>query len=333
MDGSPAILERLAELPLLQGATADQAKAVFDRMTPRWADAGDVLGRQGDPGDAFWLILEGRVALTVRSAEEERLLAEAGPGSIVGELAILRNRPRSATVAVTERCCYLCGQHAAMEQLLAIEPVGRRLRRIAAQRLAQNAHPVHTELPDGTPVVLRPLLPSDRKAVDEALHRLSRQSIRRRFFSEATPSEHLVDYLVDIDYVDHFAWVLIREVPPEGVAVGRFVRAPREETAEMAFTTTEKWQGRGAGTLLLGALGAAALEAGIAELGAYVLEENGAMRAVFRKADGRSRYDEPGVLYVTVDSERAAALLDPATRQAIAASVHDVVTAASVALA
>jgi RimJ/RimL family protein N-acetyltransferase len=169
--------------------------------------------------------------------------------------------------------------------------------------------------------------------VDEALHRLSRQSIRRRFFSEATPSEHLVDYLVHIDYVDHFAWVAIEETSWEGLAVGRYIRGHGEHRAEMAFTTTEKWQGRGAGTQLLRALGAAALEAGVGELFAYVLEENAAIRAVFRKAGGRSRYDEPGVLYVSVESERAAALLDRATRQAIAASVHDVVTAASLALA
>jgi CRP-like cAMP-binding protein len=302
-------------------------------MVPRRAAPGEVLGRQGEPGEDFWLLLEGRVEVSLHTAHGDRRLAEAGAGSILGELALLRGRPRSATVAALEPSFYLCGGHDAMELLLAIAPVRTRIHRTARLRLAQDARPIKVALRDGTPAILRPLLPSDRQALDDALHRLSRQSIRRRFFSESLPSERLVDYLVDIDYVDHFAWVVLDPAGQGGVAVGRYVRTPGAARAEMAFTTAESWQGRGAGTLLLGALGAAAVEAGIAELSAYVLEENAAMRAVFRKAGGVTTYDDPGVLYVAVEPERAAGFLDPPVRQAIAASVPDVVTASSLALA
>lgn len=101
----------------------------------------------------------------------------------------------------------------------------------------------------------------------------------------------------------------------------------------MAFTVTDRFQGRGLGTFLLGALGAAALEAGIPTLFAYTMDDNVAMRTVFAKAGAVSQYDEPGLVHVSLDAAKAAALLESATRLALVASVHDVVTAASLALA
>ncbi len=76
----------------------------------------------------------------------------------------------------------------------------------------------------------------------------------------------------------------------------------------------------------------AAREAGLSQLVAYVMEDNSAMRAVFAKAGGHTTYDDPGLVRVAVEPARAAALLDPAIDQDIASAVHDVVTAASLAL-
>jgi hypothetical protein len=142
----------------------------------------------------------------------------------------------------------------------------------------------------------------------------------------------LVDYLIDIDYVDHFAWVVIDEHQREGVATARFVRGEDRDQAEMAFTTVDRFQGRGAGTFLLGALGVAAAEAGISLLVAHVMEDNRAMRAVFAKTHPKSRFDEPGLVLVEVDPEAAASLIDVDVRRRLADAVHDIVTAASLAL-
>ncbi|HET6964809.1 MAG TPA: GNAT family N-acetyltransferase [Acidimicrobiales bacterium] len=331
--GGPAGRDELAALPLLAGASAEQVERVAECMRPGEAPPGTVLGREGERGDVFWLLLDGRVSISTQTSAGERLLAEAGPGSIIGELALLRHRPRTATVTAMEHCRYLCGQGDAMERLLDIDPVRLRLRRLASSRLAQDVQPVPVLLREGTKVLLRPLLPSDRAALDSALHALSSESIRRRFFSAGTPSQRLVDYLVDIDYVDHFAWAVVDAANGEGVAVARYVREPGTSSAEMAFTTVDRYQRRGVGTFLLGALGVAAREAGLSRLIAYVMEDNSAMRAVFAKAGGHSRYDEPGLVQVDVEPARAAALLDPATDRDIASAVHDVVTAASLALA
>lgn len=326
--GASVDLGELEALPLLTGAPKERLAAAAEHMQSCTAAAGEVLGREGEEGKVFWLLLEGRVSVTIG----ERHLADAGPGSILGELSLLRHQPRSATVTAREACRFLCGGTAALEELLEAESIRGRLRRLASSRLAQDLRPVRIELTDGTPVVVRPLLPSDRPALDTAIQNMSRESIRRRFFTAATPSKALVDYLIDIDYVDHFAWVVLDERTSEGMATGRYVRRPGDPDAEMAFTTVDRYQGRGLGTFLLGAVGVAACEAGIDRLVAHVMEDNTPMRRVFAKAGGESSFDEPGLVLVSVDPRRAASLLEAHMRRRIGDAVHDVVTAASLAL-
>lgn len=321
-------LASLAALPLLEGASEAELETLAGLTKPGRASPGEVLGREGEAGRTFWLLIAGRVAVTLGGHH----LADAGPGSILGELALLRGRPRSATVTAVEECRFLSGGADALERMLDIAPVRSRLRRLASSRLAQDLKPVHMSLGDGTSVVVRPLLPSDRPALDQALHNMSRDSIRRRFFTAGTPSPTLVDYLIDIDYVDHFAWVVMDAGTHDGMATGRYVRRPGDPEAEMAFTTVDRYQGRGLGTFLLGALGATAVEAGITSLFAHVMDDNVPMRRVFAKAEGLTHFDEPGLVRVSVDPERAAALLDSDIRRQLAEAVRDVVTAASLAL-
>ncbi|MDA8045626.1 MAG: GNAT family N-acetyltransferase [Actinomycetota bacterium] len=324
--------DRLAALPLLAGATSDQVDRVAGAMRAATATAGQTLGQEGEAGDDFWLVLSGRLAVTVAGRHGPVTVAEPEAGAVVGELALLRHRPRTATVTALDTTRYLTGEANAMARLLEIHPVRDRLRRLASRRLAEDLRPVLVARPDRPAVVLRPLLPSDRAALDSALHALSAESRRRRFFAVREPSPALVDYLIDIDYVDHFAWVALDAETRNGVATGRYIRTDEPGEAEMAFATADAYQRQGVGTVMLGALGVAAMEAGVDRLVAYVMEDNPAMRRVFAKAGGHSRYAEPGVLHVTVEPGRAAALLDRATAAALGSAVHDVVTAASIAL-
>ncbi|HWE54524.1 MAG TPA: GNAT family N-acetyltransferase [Acidimicrobiales bacterium] len=325
-------LEVVAAQPLLAGTDPGQIDALTRLLEPVVATPGQVLGREGEPGHRFWLVVDGELEVTVRTAAGTRRLATVGPGAIVGELALLRRQPRTATITAMRPSRLLAGDEEAMDRILAGPEVRARVDRLASARLAQDAHPVHARLADGSEIIIRPLLPSDRNGLDSALHSLSSQSLRRRFFSAGAPSDALVDYLIDIDFVDHFAWIAFDGRTHSGMAVARYIRRTGDPAAEMAFTTLDSFQGRGVGTFLLGALGVAAQVAGVDTLVAHVLEDNRAMRKVFAKAGGRSRYDEPGVVVVTVDPSRAAALIDHPTASAIAASVGDVVTAASLAL-
>ena len=61
--------------------------------------SGEVLFRQGEPGDALYLVVSGRLRVTAENGDgRERVLREVGRGGHVGELALLTDEPRSATV-------------------------------------------------------------------------------------------------------------------------------------------------------------------------------------------------------------------------------------------
>jgi RimJ/RimL family protein N-acetyltransferase len=247
---------------------------------------------------------------------------------------VLRHSSRAATVTALVPTLVALGGEALLLQLLEDPVISKRMRRLASARLAHNLRPVPVTLGDGTPVLVRPLLPEDRQAFTEAVRGLSEDSRRRRFFTPGQPSPQLVQYLVDIDYVDHFAWlVLSQETPRSGLATARYVRQEdNRQVAEMAFGVIDRFQGRGIGTFLLGALGVAAAEAGLRRLIGDVLEDNMPMRAVLAKAGGVSTFAEPGVVRVGLDPGAGAALLDPLRREELRAAVHDIVTAASLAL-
>ena len=74
---------------------------LFERFGQTFA-TGTVLFREGDPGEEMYVIQTGRVQLTRRVRGREAHLASLPPGEFFGEMAIVNNRPRSATAVVTE---------------------------------------------------------------------------------------------------------------------------------------------------------------------------------------------------------------------------------------
>jgi CRP-like cAMP-binding protein len=101
-------------LPSERELFLEKLSAVRDRILP----PGDVVLRQGDPGDELFLIQSGEAhVFRTFAGEGERSVAKLGPGDVFGELALLRSGPRSATVraagsspllvSVVERDTYL----------------------------------------------------------------------------------------------------------------------------------------------------------------------------------------------------------------------------------
>jgi len=85
---------RLAEVPLLEGLTRNQLKAVARITEVREAPAATMLTRKDEPGDEFFLILDGRVRVDV----SPRKRATLEPYAFFGEMSLLDGGPRSATV-------------------------------------------------------------------------------------------------------------------------------------------------------------------------------------------------------------------------------------------
>jgi CRP-like cAMP-binding protein len=59
--------------------------------------AGDVLFREGEPGNSLFVVLDGRIAITLQASGRTIELSEEGPGAILGEMALIDPGPRSAS--------------------------------------------------------------------------------------------------------------------------------------------------------------------------------------------------------------------------------------------
>src|SRR5215469_5721605 len=64
--------------------------------------SGTVLFSEGEPGKEMFVLQAGKVAISKRVREVEKVLAVLGPGEFFGEMAIISNKPRNATAVVSE---------------------------------------------------------------------------------------------------------------------------------------------------------------------------------------------------------------------------------------
>ncbi len=267
---------------------------------------------EGATADWFAFVRSGTAEVSRDSPAGPVPIGVARTGSIVGELALITGGPRRATVTATSDVVIACGDIDDLHRVLSHHEVAESVARIVADRLARLAEPVEVTLPDGHLVKLRPGLSSDGSALAAGLAAMSRESLRRRFFSSGTPPETVVRYLLDVNYVDHFAWVAIEADGPDQSMIGsaRFVRSKTDHTyADLGIGLIDRVQGRGIGTMLIEALGVAAAAAGVEYFTADVLRENAAMRALLRRPSTHWTSREPGVVHaVTAVAEYGATL-------------------------
>jgi hypothetical protein len=96
---SPEDVSRLQRVPFLAILPPLMVERLAKEQTRHVVPAGAWLVRQGDRGDAFYVIESGRLEVT----QQDSVLRELGPGDWFGELALLRDVPRTASVrALTE---------------------------------------------------------------------------------------------------------------------------------------------------------------------------------------------------------------------------------------
>jgi acyl-CoA hydrolase/RimJ/RimL family protein N-acetyltransferase len=141
-------------------------------------------------------------------------------------------------------------------------------------------------LAGGPRLFLRPIRPTDEAMLKELFYSHSPQTIFQRYFTALRWLPHeRVQRLVTVDYREAMAIVAVeRDGERERIlAVGRYYREAGGTEAEVAFTVHDEWQGRGLGTLLLRHLVDIGRAEGLTAFTAYVLPDNRAMLAVFRR--------------------------------------------------
>ncbi len=105
---------RIKELDLLRRLPAPDLEFVLDHAEHRWFPERSAIIRQGDPGDRFYILLEG----TVRVVRDGETVAELGPGDFFGETALLLDMPRNATIQVDRHALTWSITRAAFQRLV-----------------------------------------------------------------------------------------------------------------------------------------------------------------------------------------------------------------------
>jgi CRP-like cAMP-binding protein len=294
--------EELAALEIFKGCRPDALESLAGQLRPLNATAGRVLMRQGERAESFLLIDSGKAEVTHTDSEGVPTVLELSSPMIVGEIALLRDAPRTATVIATEPLTGWVGGHGAFAAMLDVPGMMNKLVRTARQRLAAFITPIPIEMRDGSWLYLRPVLPGDSERTSDGTIEFSSDTLYRRFQTPRTPTQSLMSYLFEVDYKHHFVWVMTEG--PEGpvVADARFVRDETDPTlAEVAFIVGDEYQGRGVGSFLMAALAVAARGDGVRRFTARVLSDSLAMRKILDRFGAQWQREDLGVVTTVIE--------------------------------
>ena len=139
--GHEAYAQQVLSSTALFGALDPDALAsVMGELEPKSLEGGQVLFRQGDPGDALYVVLSGRLRVERTDRGRERVVREVGRGESVGELALLTGAPRTASARAVRDAELLRLSRERFEALVRAHPlVAMALTRMLAGWLATPA--------------------------------------------------------------------------------------------------------------------------------------------------------------------------------------------------
>jgi len=223
------------------------------------------------------------VYLALARGRSDALLTEAGAAGRAGQARRYRQRAGASG-----------GRRSPLRALF------RRLRAAwaAGPGRAGRAADGRVVLRDGSKVVIRPVGSADAPLLADGFTRLSPESRRLRFLrrkDELTPAE--LRYFTDVDHHDHEALGALDHTGGRGVGIARYVRDTTDpQSAEIAVTVVDDWQGRGLGTELLAQLSGRARAEGIHRFTALASADNKVVAALLRSASADVVHREHGTV-------------------------------------
>ncbi len=102
------MISTLKQIPLFSGLSDQELAHVEASATAKTYAKGTVIINEGDAGSSMFLVMHGKVKVYVSDASgKEYILAILGPGEYVGELALLDDEPRTASVETEDQSTFL----------------------------------------------------------------------------------------------------------------------------------------------------------------------------------------------------------------------------------
>lgn len=130
------VVDVLGRVPLFQGLPRSDLERIADLVAPREVRAGEFLFREGDEGDKFYIVFDGAIEILKERplGDHERLAVKRG-GEAFGEMSLLNDAPRSASVRAVEDSRLLAVSRTEFDKLLGGESIAVRLMRGLARAL------------------------------------------------------------------------------------------------------------------------------------------------------------------------------------------------------
>lgn len=215
--------------PLFSALDGEAGAALLHEMTSSRLERGDVLFREGDPGDALFVIGEGKVKLGRTSSDgRENLVAILGPGEMFGELSLFDPGPRTMTATAVAETQLMGLSNDSLTTLLSGRPeVAKSLLAALAKRLRRTnehlADLVFTDVPGRVAKALLDLANRFGRPVEEGVmvsHDLTQEELAQLVgASRETVNKALADFatrgwlklearavlLIDLDRLKHRA--------------------------------------------------------------------------------------------------------------------------------
>jgi ATP-binding cassette subfamily B protein len=142
-EGGQARVEasRLRSIPMLQSFDADVLTTLADIFVTERCPAGRDVFREGDPGDKFYIVVRGTLSVWINTADgEQKQIRTMEDGNHFGEIALMEDVARTATVRTTTDCVFLTLSRDPFLKLLQREPKLREsFKKVVAERLEASA--------------------------------------------------------------------------------------------------------------------------------------------------------------------------------------------------
>ena len=143
-----ARIRHLQRVPLFSGFNEDELRRVAELSRIVEAAAGTVITQIGEPGDSFFIIIDGAVAVRTPIGAGRQLQ----PGDFFGEMSLLDGEPRSATIVATTDLRLLVVDRSHFWRLLGEAPeLVSRILTILSRRVRRLEQTVHAILRDTNP--------------------------------------------------------------------------------------------------------------------------------------------------------------------------------------